>query len=111
MMTIVATLPPHFGTEEVGHVLEREWFADVRPTGLLEERARRLAVDVPGGEHDSCGMLRVAGHELREQLVAGHVRHAQVEQNRVVPPGARVLQRLAARGHGVDRMALALEKE
>src|SRR5688500_795933 len=111
MMTIVATLPPHLRTEELRDILQRERLFDVRPATLLEERSRRLAVDVTGGEHHARGMLRVTRLELREQHIARHVGHAQIEEDGVVSPGPRMLERLTTAGHRIHGVAFPLEIE
>src|SRR5213594_3824364 len=96
--------------EDRCEVVEKEGFAHGRTPGRLEKAARRFTLRVAGEKHDPLSHRRRAVVELGVQHVAGHVGHAEVEENGVVASLGDEGERLLAAADGVDHVAVRAKK-
>src|ERR1044071_2626283 len=84
-------------------LVEQEWLAHRGASGGGQRGARRLALGIARHEEDPRAQPRHAA-QLREHLIARHVRQPQIDDDRIVGVERRQRDRLAARGHGLDEM-------
>src|SRR5213593_3162119 len=88
---------------------ELEWLGDARPPGTVEEAAHLVVYQVTRREDHALGVGRVVAAQPLEELLAGKVRHAHVDNHGIV---FRCLEAnegvLAARGR-LDVVAFAGE--